>query len=58
MQCTAGHPAHDTRMPLAAFERVRRLTEVHSQLTAALLNPGFDFQGARIPLMNPRRGIF
>ena len=58
MQGTADNPAHDTAMRLAAFEQVRRLTELHGQLTAALLKPGFDFQGTRIPLMNPQRGIF
>ena len=58
MQGTADHPAHDTAMRLAAFDQVRRLTEHHGQLTAALLGPGFDFQGTRIPLMNPQRGIF
>ena len=48
----------DTGMRLAAFERVRRLTEVHDQLTASLLSGGFDFEGTRIPLVNPQRGIF
>ncbi len=50
--------ANDTRMRLAAFDQVRRLTEVHDQLTAALLKPGFEFDGARNPLINPQRGIF
>ena len=45
-------------MHLAAFEHLRRLTEVHDQLTAALLKPGFEFDGARIPLINRWRGIF
>ena len=45
--------AHDTRMRLAAFEHIRKVTEVHDQLSA-----GFDFEGTRIPLINPRRGIF
>ncbi len=50
--------ANDTRMRLAAFDQVRTLSEVHDQLTAALLKPGFEFDGARIPLINPQRGIF
>ena len=48
----------DTLMRMAAFERVRRLGEVHDHLTAAELKPGFVFQGERIPLVNPQRGIF
>ena len=58
MPGTADHLADDTRMRLAAFEHVRRLTEIHDQLTAQLLSAGFDFEGTRIPLINPRRGIF
>jgi putative restriction endonuclease len=52
------HADHDTLMRMAAFEHVRRLTEVHDRLTAAELRPGFVFDGERIPLMNPQRGIF
>jgi putative restriction endonuclease len=37
---------------------VRRLSEVHDHLTATELKPGFIFQGERIPLINPQRGIF
>ncbi len=43
---------------MAAFEHVRRLGEVHDHLTAIELGPGFVFEGQRIPLVNPRRGIF
>ncbi len=49
---------HDTMMRLAAFEQVRRLSEVHDHLTAKELDPGFDFAGERVPLVNPQRGIF
>jgi putative restriction endonuclease len=49
---------HDTLMRLAAFEHVRRLSEVHDHLTASELKPGFVFEGERIPLVNPQRGIF
>ena len=48
----------DTLMRMAAFEHVRRLGEVHDHLTANELKPGFVFEGERIPLVNPRRGIF
>ena len=50
--------AHDTSIRLAAFEHVRRLGEIHDHLTSKELGPGFDFDGMRIPLMNPQRGIF
>ena len=48
----------DTLMRMAAFEHVRRLGEVHDHLAADELKPGFVFEGERIPLVNPRRGIF
>ena len=53
---TADDP--DTLMRMAAFEHVRRLGEVHDHLTATELKPGFVFEGERIPLINPQRGIF
>ena len=51
-------PDLDTRMRLVAFEHVRRLTERQGHLTAQDLAPGFTFEGERIPLVNPQRGIF
>ena len=48
----------DTPMRMVAFEHVRRLSETHDNLTANELKPGFVFQGERIPLINPQRGIF
>jgi putative restriction endonuclease len=48
----------DSLMRLAAFEHLGRLSEVHDHLTAVHLEPGFSFQGERIPLVNPQRGIF
>lgn len=48
----------DTRIRMAAFEHVRRLGEVHGHLTANELSPGFVFEGERVPLVNPQRGIF
>src|SRR4051812_30073943 len=48
----------DAQIRMAAFEQVRQLGEIHDHLTAAELKPGFAFQGERIPLINPQRGIF
>jgi putative restriction endonuclease len=45
-------------MRMAAFEHVRALGEVHDHLTATELKPGFVFDGERVPLVNPQRGIF
>ena len=45
-------------MRMAAFEHVRALNQVRDHLTASDLNPGFIFDGERIPLINPQRGIF
>ena len=55
---TAPMSADDTAMRLAAFEHVRRLSEVNDHLTANELKPGFVFGGERVPLVNPQRGIF
>ncbi|MDR4307182.1 HNH endonuclease [Chelatococcus sambhunathii] len=49
---------HDALMRTAAFERVHSLSEVHDHLTAQQLGLGFQFEGQRFPLVNPRRGIF
>jgi len=48
----------DTLMRAAAFDHVRQLCEVHDNLTAVELEPGFTFRGERVPLINPQRGIF
>jgi len=48
----------DTKLRLEAFEHVRKLGETHDCLTAKELQPGFVFQGQRIPLINQQRGIF
>ena len=45
-------------MRMSAFEHVRRLSEIRDYLTANDLKPGFLFDGARVPLINPQRGIF
>ena len=48
----------DSRVRMAAFEHVRRLSDLHDHLTKKELSPGFVFEGERIPLVNPQRGIF
>jgi putative restriction endonuclease len=52
----AHHHADPLRM--VAFAEVRQLTAVRGTLTSQDLRKGFDYQGERIPLMNPQRGIF
>lgn len=49
---------HDAALRLAAFEHVRRLSELHDPLRAEHLKAGFLVQGERVPLINPQRGIF
>jgi putative restriction endonuclease len=48
----------DAPIRMVAFEHVRRLGEIHDHLTATELEPGFVYLGERVPLINPRRGIF
>jgi putative restriction endonuclease len=48
----------DSLMRKAAFDHVRRLSDLRGQLTSSDLRLGFEFQGERIPLINPQRGIF
>ncbi len=45
-------------MRMAAFDHVRRLSEAHGHLTRNEISQGFVFEGKRIPLVNPQRGIF
>jgi putative restriction endonuclease len=49
--------ALDTQIRLTAFDHVRRLSEISDTLTSSQLQPGFDFDGERIPLISPR-GIY
>lgn len=51
-------PDRDTQLRMAAFAHVRRLTTVPDPLTGKDLAAGFLFNGERIPLVNPQRGIF
>ncbi len=48
----------DTLIRLAAFAHVRELNALHDHLTKKEFEPGFTFEGERIPLINPQRGIF
>ena len=49
---------HDAALRSAAFDHIRRLSQIYTDLTAAELNPGFQFQDERIPLVSRQRGIF
>ena len=48
----------DIRMRSAAFEHLRQLNATHDYLSSQQLAEGFFFEGNRIPLVNPQRGIF
>jgi len=50
--------ADDQLLRLAAFLEVRRLADVNGDLTSKDLRAGLSFEGQRIPLINPQRGIF
>src|SRR6266853_837513 len=51
--------SHDAQLRQAAFSRVNRLATLRGGvLDFADLAGGFEFGGARIPLINPQRGIF
>ena len=48
----------DILMRLGAFDRVSLLSKMHDHLTQEELRSGFIFDGQRVPLVNPQRGIF
>lgn len=50
--------ADDQTLRIAAFREVRRLADLNGDLTSRDLRSGFQFDGQRIPLINPQRGIF
>ena len=50
--------AIDDKMRMTAFEQVQRLYDLHESLTTNDLKAGFYYEGNRIPLVNPQRGIF
>src|SRR4051812_2487167 len=43
---------------IAAFREVRRLSDLNGDLSSRDLRAGFQFDGRRIPFINPQRGIF
>jgi putative restriction endonuclease len=47
----------DTAMRIAAAEHVKRIA-VADTLSSDQLARGFEFEGERVPLVNPQRGIF
>lgn len=49
--------ARDFTIRIAAAEHVRRVTTADT-VTSEQLAAGFVFEGERVPLVNPRRGIF
>jgi putative restriction endonuclease len=51
-------PDLDHQLRLAAFLDARRLAKVSGDLSGRDLRAGFRFEGTRIPLINPQRGIF
>lgn len=51
-------PDTDERMRMAAFAHVRELARRYGLLTSDHLKVGFQFEGVRVPLVNPQRGIF
>ena len=51
-------PDLDHQLRLAAFLDARRLAKVSVDLSGRDLRAGFRFEGTRIPLINPQRGIF
>lgn len=48
----------DALVRATAFQHVRRLQQTHDALTSDHLRQGFLFNGQRLPLVNPQRGIF
>ena len=48
----------DHALRIAAFREVRRLADLNGDLTSRDLRAGFRFEGERMPLINPQRGIF
>ena len=50
--------AIDAKIRMTAFEQVQRLNDLYESLTANYLKAGFHYEGNRIPLVNPQRGIF
>jgi putative restriction endonuclease len=54
----AGDVGVDDQIRAAAFAEIRRLTQLHGDLSSEHLQAGFQFAGRRVPFVNPQRGIF
>lgn len=52
------HEERDAAIRMAAFAHVGKLSTLHDELTSEHLKAGFLFEGERVPLVNPQRGIF
>lgn len=52
------HADLDSRMRLAAFERIRHLEAIHDHIPWAKIDEGFLFEGLKISLASRPRGIF
>lgn len=52
------HSDLDSRIRMAALEQVKKLSAIYTHLPAEEIRKGFIFEGNRIPLVNPQRGIF
>jgi putative restriction endonuclease len=48
----------DATMRKAALDHIRQLNIARPNLTSVDLAKGFQFEGKRVPLVNPQRGIF
>ncbi len=48
----------DTQIHNAAFAQAQQLMATRDQLTSDDLRAGFQFEGKRVPFINPQRGIF
>lgn len=48
----------DEMMRLVAFDHVRALNALYGTIPSEALKAGFAYEGQRIPLINPGRGIF
>lgn len=48
----------DQLLRMTAFNAVRALTAVRGELSSGDLKAGFEYEGVRVPLVNPQRGIF
>lgn len=48
----------DTAIRATAFAELKRLSQLSGNLTSQQISDGFQFQGERIPFVNPQRGIF